>query len=485
MKTTKNLVLGFLMVGVLMFTACASFNKSHTTNFMEQQKMVQQGQIGTVAQKLETDARKGGRDGVLKALQSGYYYLFMQDYDKSRELFKIAEDQIEKFEERAKLSARDVVDNAKSALASDMELPYKGEMFEKIMVNTMLAVNYLLKGDLEGANVEVRRAEIRQKEMETKHQEELDQIEKQKKKEKVDERTLDSIYQNYNILDEYAAKVISSFQNGFTYFLGGMVYELNKSANDAYQDYFKSFSLYKNKYTLEKLIELSKILNMQTEYEKWTGMYKELFNSDIQINSPISNSNVTNSELVVIYFCGNIPRKTEAKFSLWTQQKTFNVAFPFYDTNTFSWDNNYLEINHNGNLLGKTEIVLDFIPIVIKSLKEKLPGIVIRQIVRLISKNEVEKNAGKAGGIWGKLAAKIVNTVTERADLRGWYELPGNIQVFRTRIEPGTSTIALKEISPKGELQIKDLQLNIPNNGKALVLVQPLSSKLITHSTIL
>ncbi|UCH96931.1 MAG: hypothetical protein JSV88_08795 [Candidatus Aminicenantes bacterium] len=485
MKREKSLVLLLTILVILMLTACATFNKSHTSHFAQQQRMVEQGRIEEVAQKLDAKARNEGRDGVLHALAAGYYYLFMQDYEKSKELFHMAENQIASYEERAIISARDIANGAKAALTSDMELPYKGQMFEKIMVNTLLAMNYLFKRDIEGANVEIRRAELRQKQAMDKHQKELEKIEKQKEENKIEDKSLNSICSHYNVLDEYAAKVINSFQNGFTYFLGGLVYELNQSPNDAYLDYKKSFKLYNNKYILEKLIELSQQLNRQDENENWVSMYKDFFNGEAQIHNPGKNPNPENAELVVVYFCGNVPRKTQAKFSLWLPKKSFNVAFPFYDKNTFYTDNGLLEINRNGETLGKSELVLDFNPIVVKALKEKLPGIVVRQIIRLIAKNELEKKAEKKGGVLGEIGAKIFKTVTERADLRGWYELPCNIQVFRSKIEPGQSKITLKEISESGEFFIEDIDLDIPEKRTALVFVQQLSSETSTHTIVL
>jgi uncharacterized protein len=482
MKTKKSVMLLVSLTFVLMLSQCASFNKSHTSHFAGQQQMVQQGKEGEVAKKLEIKARKGGRDGLIHALQAGYYFLFMQNYDKSQELFRIAENHIEKYEERAKVNARDLTAKGKAAVSSDMELPYKGDTFEKIMVNTMLAVNHLLMDDIEGANVEIRRAELRQKEAEEKHQKELKKIEKQKKKKKVDERSLNSIYKKYDILDEYASKVVNSFQNSFTYYLGGLVYELNNKPEDAYKDYYKCFSLNKNKFILEKLIEISKKLDRKDDLKKWNALHKKLF----QGNGDSSNKNAdSNAELVVVYFCGSVPQKTQAKFALWLPKKSFNVAFPYYDKNKFPLEKRFLEINQNGNTLGKTELVLNFIPIAVKALKEKLPGIVVRQVIRLIAKNTVEKEAGKRGGLFGKYAAKLLNTVTERADLRGWYELPCNIQIFRTKIIPGQSTICLKEISDSGDTTIKDIDLEISDNGTAILFVHQLASKISTHSVVL
>jgi hypothetical protein len=485
MKRKKSFVLLLACLSLVMITACGTMQKSHTTHYAKQQNLINQGKIAEVAQKLALKGKKGGRDGVLNSLAAGYYYLFMQDYQRSHNLFRLAENQVTDFENRAKINARDAAAAAKSTLTSDMELPYKGQVFEKIMINTLAAMNYLFEKDLEGANVEIRRAEMRQKEAVDKHQKELKKIEKQKRTHKIDDNSFNSIYNYYNVLDEYSSKVINSFQNGFTYFLGGMVYELNRNPENAYRDYRKSFSLYKNKYTLEKLIELSRHLDMQNEYEEWCSMHKELFNGEMINDNPGEDSNPGNAELVVVYFCGNVPRKTPVKFSLRLYKKSFLMAFPFYDKNTFYIDNRRLEINRNEEKLGKTELVLEFTPIVIKALKEKLPGLVVRQILRMVAKNELENSAKKRGGSLGGLGAKIFNLATTRADLRGWYELPCNIQIFRSKIEPGRSSITLKEISDSGAYSLKSIDIDIPENKTAIVFVQQLSSRTSTHTVLL
>jgi hypothetical protein len=480
----KRVFLLFIPITLsILLNQCASFNKAHTTNFVQEQRLVNQGSIDQVARRLELKARKGGREGVLYAFQSGYYYLCMKNYDKSRELFEVAEAQIKIYEERAKVSMRDIGSGVKASFASDMEIPYKGEAFEKIMVNTFQALNYLFKKDIEGANVEIRKAEIRQKQAVEKHQRDLKKIEKQKKEKNVQDQTINSIMKNYDVLDEYAAKVINSFQNGFTYFLGGLVYELNNNISDAYIDYRKSFSLFKNKYVLEKLIELSSKLKNDQDFENWKKMYGEIFNEDFELLLSELEGKEDYGDLIVINLSGNIPKKTQAKFSLWTYRKSFNVAFPFYKKNTFYLNNEFLEIKVNGNLLGETKIVLDFIPIVTKALKEKMPGIIIRQVIRLLAKSATQKEAKKRFGLLGGLVTKVVNTITERADLRGWYELPSNIQLFRTKIPYGESTVTLNFISDEYKTNSEDVVVDISKRGYGIIFVQKSGNRLSLHNT--
>jgi len=470
-----------VVVSFLLLNGCASFNKSHTTNFANQQVLIHQGQSDVVALKLEKKAKKGGRNSVLYALEAGYIYLFQKNYEKSKELFEVALTRINNYEMRAKVTARGVGSGIKAAFGNDMELPYKGLMFEKIMVNTFQAINYLFLKDIEGANVEIRRAELRQQEAVDKHQKELKKLEEMKEKKNVDNRSVDSVLSNYSVLDEYSSKVVNSFQNGFTYFLGGLVYELNNLKNDAYIDYKKSFNLYKNKVTLEKLILLGNKLNMTEDIGKWGGLYKELYHSDtdelIKSSSALSDS----GEVIIIKFSGMVPKKIQQKFSLWTYKKSFNVAFPFYQKDGFYYKNEYVKLNIDGNDYGDTEVAVDFIPIVTKALKEQMPGIITRQAIRLVAKNLSESQAEKRGGLLGELLMKVVNKATERADLRGWYELPANISVLSKKVPSGNQKLTLDFYSGDYKDKSEDMDVFVRKGGCTVVIIQDMSGSTTIH----
>jgi len=476
----KVLKVGALFVFVMGFVSgCASFNRSHISVVNQHQQKISHGGVAQVAAELAVDARKGGRNGVLHALEAGTYYQFMQDYEHSREMFTLAEMQIRQYEERAKVSVRDVGSNVKAAFASDLELPYKGWGFEKVMLCSLQALNYLFLNDLEGAGVEVRKADLRQKEEEENHQRELKKLEEEKGKQNVDNRSVDSVMANYAVLDDYAAKVVSSFQNAFTYFLSGVIYEASGNMDDAYIDFKKCYSLYKTSCVERKLMHLAQRLGDQSAVVAQTGPA----NTHEGDTGQVEPSESGGGEVVVVYFVGRVPRLKGAKFSLWTPGKNFNVAFPFYDPATFYSGENCLEIGINGEgVQARSESVLDFVPIVTQSLKKRMPGIIVRQTIRLLTKRSVEKETGKRLGLLGKLAAKVVNTVTERPDLRGWYELPGAVQVAIVNVKPGPVTLNLTANESGFQSFSQDVDVNVPNGGKALVMVQSVGTQKVVHS---
>ena len=89
--------------------------------------------------------------------------------EESNAVFDEAERVIRHHEEKAVLSLSKGSAQVGSLLVNEKTLPYRGEPFEKVLVNTYKAANYLLLHDYEGARVEIRRSFARQKENERKN----------------------------------------------------------------------------------------------------------------------------------------------------------------------------------------------------------------------------------------------------------------------------------------------------------------------------
>ena len=58
-----------------------------------------------------------------------------------------------------------------------------------------------------------------------------------------------------------------------------------------------------------------------------------------------------------------------------------------------------------------------------KDLQERLPGMLTRQALRLVAKEQVRRTAAKEGDV-GNILVGIFNTLSERADTRSWLTLP-------------------------------------------------------------
>jgi hypothetical protein len=92
-----------------------------------------------------------GRDSLLYLLDIGLSLHSAGKYDESNQAFLKA-DKIADIKDYTSLSAE-----AATLFTSDNLKDYKGEDFEKVLINTYLSMNFALMGDFESSLVEARR----------------------------------------------------------------------------------------------------------------------------------------------------------------------------------------------------------------------------------------------------------------------------------------------------------------------------------------
>ncbi len=141
----------------LLGTGCASYNA-------QTQKISQSYELGNIqaaaAQiSAEADKRGEGKDAVVWRLEQGAVLRAAGKLEDSNRAFDKAEELVNKYEEAAKMS---VSREALATVTNLTTLPYEGFAYDKIMMNTYKALNYLELGDYEKARVEINRAYKRQ-----------------------------------------------------------------------------------------------------------------------------------------------------------------------------------------------------------------------------------------------------------------------------------------------------------------------------------
>jgi hypothetical protein len=147
----------------------------------------------------------------------------------------------------------------------------------------------------------------------------------------------------------------------------------------------------------------------------------------------IDENDAGSGELLVLFEDGFVPAKSEIKIPLPVPRVGIvAIAFPFYSDR---WNPpSSLELVANSQLLGRTEPLCDFRALAVKALKEKVPVIATRQIIRAAAKGattrKLEKDAGPLAGFF----SMIWNIVSENADLRSWLTLPATAQILRTTL---------------------------------------------------
>jgi hypothetical protein len=100
---------------------------------------------------------KTGGDNALLLLDRAMVLQALQDYGLSSRDLETSDKQIEVLD-----LSRNAMDEIGRYLFSDSSGRYKAPAYEKLMINTMNMVNYLTRGDLNGARIEARRLAVMQ-----------------------------------------------------------------------------------------------------------------------------------------------------------------------------------------------------------------------------------------------------------------------------------------------------------------------------------
>jgi len=392
------------------------------------------------ASQAKLDSKVDGTDRVLYLMERGRLAQVQGNREASMADYRAAIEGVEAQAQQADVTVRGGVAQAGAIIANDNVLPYRVAGYETVMLYHFQALNYLMAGDAQGAAVEVRRAELEQRLALQRHEKEV-----AKAKSDAGTRRMDlgdanqRVTKAYAGLDEVAGTVKDSFQNAATFYLSGVVYELAGQPNDAYIDYKKALEIMPTNAALQKdAVRLARALGMGDDLEELTGRFPAAAQTP---PSPGTGS------LVVIGDDDFVPQKEQIKIPIpiisgGRYCGLVALAFPFYETR---WTNPApFTVAVNGAQQGTTQWVCSTRALAVKALKERLPAMLVRQLLRATAKGIAAKELTDNFGLGAAIAASVVNYVTEQADLRSWCSLPDNTQIGRFPLPPGTAKVSIR-----------------------------------------
>lgn len=416
-----------------------------------------------------------GNDSILYLMERGRIAQITGRSYESMGAFSAGMAAIAMKDNRAVVSASSIGAQAAAVAINDNAIPYEGDGYERVFLHHYQAINYLEKKDLSAAGVEVRRANAEQEESLRRHEEELEQVQKEAGERGVEDRLTDSsslMYQRYAQLDEVAGRVKNSFQNAYTFYLSGIVYELNGEPNDAYIDYKKALEIFpENRYLQQDVLRLAGKLNMDDELEPLRARF--MVDMSLAGDSPKDAG-----ELIVLFEDGLVPHKEEVKIPLPVPGGGFiAVAFPIYNA---GWSPAArLSIQDSESVLGETEPICDVRALAVRALKEKVPVMTLRQILRGGAKAATTVKMKKDLGPLGELTSTIWNIVSENADLRSWLTLPDNAQIFRAPLAAGSHRLVLTHEWVAAPMLV---DVEVRKGGKTILRVVRIGNKFYNSS---
>jgi hypothetical protein len=402
--------------------ACATF--SDTIQSTESSLARQQPRAALAEyEKLKPNAA----DRVLYLMNTGMLQRMSGDYDASTRTLEAAKGQIEQ------LRALSLREQALSVTVNDATKAFIGEDYERVMVNNYLALNYLERGQLDAARVEALQVDVLLRE-------------KQQRTSK------NSPYQ----------------EDAFARYLTGIVYEdegewsdamiAYRKAYDAYNRQLKAFGVAMPETLKHDLIRLADRMGIADEAKR----YREEF----KIDQTLSEADLQErGEIIFIVDAGLAPLKREKAITAPNPAtgRIVRVAVPEYRARAHPFAYARLSAEPES---ARTSRVENVEAIAMKTLDSEMPGITARAIARAVAKDSLagaaaaSGNNNSSGAALLGLAVNLAGVLTERADTRSWFTLPGEIHLARFALPPGEYKVKI-ELHAKDERVLDSYEIKV------------------------
>ena len=359
------------------------------------------------------------KEDLLWTLQLGTLERLRQNYRESNNYFDRSEEMLNFFDYQ-----NTAADSVAAIAVNENIIPYLGEEYDGIMVNTYKALNFMALGENEQARVEFNRALDRQRRAKEEFSREIQKVQNELDKEQEKEgsqvkRNVDNPEVNQLIKDRYPGlyefEAYPDFVNPFTTYIAGIFFNLIGDHSKAVTFLKESYGMVRdNEYVAQDLAVTEQVLDGQAElkdtvwviFENGLGPAKEEFRIDIPL------------------------------FIATDQVKYFGIALPMLVFREQAYPG--LSIKAGGKNYD-TQIVANMDRVVQTEFNKDFKSILTRAIIsataKAVAQYALDKNDKSSPKIVSLLAT-VYSFATTAADVRIWTTLPKNFRVARLPIPP-------------------------------------------------
>lgn len=324
-----------------------------------------------------------------------------------------------------------ITSNMTSMLVNDSANDYMPRGYEKTFLPTMAALNQLGLNNFDDARIEIKR--MYQIEQATQNYNQMMYSKAQadaakQNKDKTQSYLYKQIMQKYDFKDVNSPQVLAlknSYQNAFSQYLAGFVFEALGQTDMARPSYVKAGQLLPT----NKLIQQS-IDNIDKNGRTKTGY----------------------TNLLIVEETGHAPQIKSNEIHLpinlnlvGTQNSCVNMINVFYPTMIVD-KNNLSSYNYSLDGQNMTPIAMTDVDLMLaKSLSDETPSIIARNISAAVRNIAIAQAACSAGGIGTllSLGTGVGSTFIDKADERNWSLLPSKININRTTVAYGVHNISI------------------------------------------
>jgi tetratricopeptide (TPR) repeat protein len=379
----KTIIALFLSLSLI---SCATYQGK----ISESRQLLKEGRYEPALEKLKDLAEKDGDDQLVYMMDYATALQMAGHYKESAEAFNKADRLVDlkDYHSLTKIGA--------ATLAGEEMVQYKGESYEKFLINTLNAINYVMLGQLDDAIVEARRIN-----------------------EKISKMRMDG-REPYEL-------------SPFARYLSAVLWEAQHRYDDAYIDYDGSYKLdHSNPLLPADLIRSAKMARREDAYKSWKKTFPHVQESPRWYDSGLG-------ELVVIYQQGWGPQKQPRP-----GQYRFPMLRPVFN------ETQRADILLNGKDQGQTKLVYNVEQVAIETLDKDFGALVARRLGGVAAKAVVADQIRQKNELLGALAWVGMN-LADRADLRQWSTLPQTIQMAKLRLPPGEYELKIQGLNADGK----------------------------------
>ncbi len=400
------------------------------------------GSLAFVQRQVKPHKQPQGED-LLWSLQLGSIERLLGRGRESTACFDRSEDMLKYYDEQNRIA-----DGLATTVINENALPYRGQEYDGVMVNTYKALNFMAQGDMELARVELNRALDRQRRSKEKFSEEIQRLQQEINEKSKNKSLYKSNVDNPKLAELlaekypnlYAFEAYPDFVNPFATYLAGVFFT-------AEQDYSKAVDLLKesygmvseNQYIAEDLTAVEQALACDRPaggivwviFENGLGPVKEEFRLDIPL------------------------------FVATKKVRYVGIALPRLRFRDSAYD--HLLVQAGGRTY-KTRLVASMNRVIQTEFKKDFDVILQRAIISATAKVLAQyafESDNSSGGTCLAVAMAVYSFATTAADVRIWTTLPKDFQVARLE-KPMDGVI---EITPAGGGQSFEADVGDCNNA--------------------
>lgn len=358
----------------------------------------------------------GKRNQMLYLLDAGMVAHLSGDYQKSIHYFEEAKRTYDK------LFTVSLSNQASTWLINDKRAFYRGEDFERVMINIVQAINFVMLDNIEEALVEAR---------------DVDQ-------------QLKLINQQYK-----EGQKNKHAEDAFARLFMGVLYEAEGSRenlDDAYISYKKSLAVYENEFyqgadvevpriLKENLLALSQVVAPE-EFDRWRQRFPGIDYLSIEDKRK-------KGEIFIIIYDGVLPLKQSTVLPIPLPNGLVGkLSFPGYEKSSPLSTTEGLKLTdqqHQTAFEADVELLEDISYLAQSSLNDRKGRVIAKSALRNLAKFALEETQediiydkwGEDSATAFRYIASLYNIASEEPDLRSWQTLPAQIKMSRMVVEPG------------------------------------------------